>query len=192
MNQRRHIVITGTGRAGTTFLVELLTHLGLETGFSIESIQQMKDVHGRAGLEHDIRNGNCPFIVKSPYFCDYADLIAKREDISIEHVFVPIRDLNAAAESRRFVTRTGLKSLPLLRRLKHHIFKREGFAGGLWHIKSQTRRKQEDILAGKLYKLLLAISTMNTSMTLIRYPRLFLSIQQTRTGLAQYYLPDFL
>ena len=37
MTPRRHVVITGTGRAGTSFLVELLTHLGLETGFGVES-----------------------------------------------------------------------------------------------------------------------------------------------------------
>ena len=33
--QRRHLVITGVGRSGTTFLVELLTGLGLDTGFHV-------------------------------------------------------------------------------------------------------------------------------------------------------------
>lgn len=54
MFSRPHVVITGTGRTGTTFLVELLTHLELDTGFTAESVTQMKDQTGRAGLEHDI------------------------------------------------------------------------------------------------------------------------------------------
>lgn len=30
---KHHIIISGTGRAGTTFLVQLLTELELDTGF---------------------------------------------------------------------------------------------------------------------------------------------------------------
>ena len=30
---RRHLVTTGVGRSGTTYLVELPTRLGLDTGF---------------------------------------------------------------------------------------------------------------------------------------------------------------
>jgi hypothetical protein len=32
MNAKSHILISGTGRAGTTFLVELPTELGFDTG----------------------------------------------------------------------------------------------------------------------------------------------------------------
>ncbi len=66
MYKRKHILITGTGRAGTTFMVELLTHLGLDTGFNADTVTGLKDEMGRAGLEKDIRNNDCPFIVKSP------------------------------------------------------------------------------------------------------------------------------
>jgi len=174
MTIRRHVVITGTGRAGTTFLVELFTHLGLETGFNTESILRMKDQHSSAGLERDIRNNNCPFIVKSPWFCDYAEQVMSRDDISIEHVFIPIRDLNAAAESRRHVTRTGIQKLPFFKRftrmVKPNISNK--FTGGLWHTKSIDPGKQEDILVKQLYKLMLAISEKTTPVTLIRYPRL--------------------
>ena len=99
-----HVVITGTGRAGTTFLVELLTAVGCDTGFSSESIK-MKDPQLPAGLERDIRKDICPFIVKSPWFCDYADDILSQIDLRITHVFVPMRDLFNAAESRRQMSR---------------------------------------------------------------------------------------
>ena len=55
--------------------------------------------NARAGLEQDVRNGNAPYIIKSPWFCDYAEEVLKRDDIQIEHIFVPMRDLHAAAES---------------------------------------------------------------------------------------------
>lgn len=31
---KRHIIISGTGRAGATFLVQLFTALGIDTGFT--------------------------------------------------------------------------------------------------------------------------------------------------------------
>lgn len=154
MTSRNHVVITGTGRAGTSFLVELLTHLGLDTGFDIDSVGNLKDKIGRAGLEHDIRNPNCPYIVKSPWFCDYAQPVIQQENIKLEHIFIPIRELSAAAESRRFVTQTG------------------STAGGLWHTNSTELGVQENILTMQIYKLMFAISDSQVPITLIRYPKL--------------------
>jgi len=154
MSPRHHVVITGTGRAGTTFLVELLTHLGLDTGFEPNSVKQQKGQHGRAGLEHDIRKANCPFVVKSPWFCEFAEEVVSRNDILIEHIFIPVRNLNAAAESRRFVAKTGSKM------------------GGLWHTESSEPGVQESILLRKIYKLVLAISGIEIPITLMRYPKL--------------------
>ncbi|MDA0921208.1 MAG: hypothetical protein O2945_19235, partial [Planctomycetota bacterium] len=112
-----------------------------------------------------------PFIVKSPWFCDYAEEVICRDDILIEHIFIPIRNLNAAAESRRHVSETGLSKLSFLARLKH-IIKPRLFAGGLWHTKSSNSKKQENILLMQMYKLMLAISDAEIPVTLIRYPRL--------------------
>ena len=151
---RRHAVITGTGRAGTTFLVELLTHLGLETGFSTNEASRQKSKIGRAGLEKDIRQKNCPYIVKSPWFCDYAKEVVHRKDILIDHIFIPIRNLHAAAESRRYVTKTGSPE------------------GGLWYTNSTQRGDQENILLMQLYKLLHAISDTEIPITLLSYPRI--------------------
>lgn len=151
---RRHAVITGTGRAGTTFLVELLTHLGLETGFSTTEASRQKSKIGRAGLEKDIRQNGCPYIVKSPWFCDYAKEVVHRKDIHIDHIFIPIRNLHAAAESRRYVTKTGSPE------------------GGLWYTNSTQIGDQENILLMQLYKLLHAISDTEIPITLLSYPRI--------------------
>jgi len=166
-----HMVITGTGRSGTTFLVELLTRLGLETGFSVDDIESNKYKEARAGLEHDIRQKDSPYIVKSPYFCDYAEEVICREDIVIDHVFIPIRDLYAAAESRRYVEKTTISNFPFIKRLKHKIKQKE-VPGGLWYARPGNPGVQEEVLLKKIYKLMLDISDANIPVTLMRYPRI--------------------
>jgi hypothetical protein len=151
--------------------VELLTYLGLDTGFSVNSVGAMKDQNARAGLEHDLRKENCPYIVKSPWFCDYCEEVLHREDLAIEHIFVPIRDLKAAAQSRRYVSSMGIARLSLLARIKHFIHK-ESFKGGLWHVRPINAEQQEVVLMRQVYKLMLMASGHQVPITLIRYPML--------------------
>lgn len=96
----RKTIITGTGRAGTTFLVRLLTELGLDTGFTRETWRKDFHEHSQAGLEHDITAPDAPYIVKNPALCtELAPLLAAGV-VEIDHAFIPIRELNAAALSR--------------------------------------------------------------------------------------------
>jgi len=171
MSPRRHVVITGTGRSGTTFLVELLTHLGLDTGFTLERLQAKIHKVARAGLEHDIRRENCPYIVKAPAFCEYAEEVIRRSDIAIEHVFVPMRDLYSAAESRRFVENSTLSGASFLERLALNETQQE-LIGGLVGTTSTELGAQEEILLRRIYALLLAISEAAVPVTFIRFPRL--------------------
>jgi hypothetical protein len=171
MPTRHHVVITGTGRAGTTFLVELLTHLGLDTGYSPKSVTRNKFPEARAGLEHDIRQSHCPFVVKSPDFCDYVDEVIYRDDLVIDHIFVPFRDLDAAAESRRYVHQTSVATLSLAKKVLHKLVPRV-LAGGLWHTWTTKPGAQEAVLLRKIYQLMFAIADTTIPITLIRYPHL--------------------
>jgi hypothetical protein len=166
---RRHIVISGTGRAGTTFLVELLTHLGLDTGFTPQKLELRKDENARAGLERDIRNERSPYVIKSPQFCDMAEEVLAAGDIIIEHVFIPMRDVHAAAESRRYVRAAAQARESLLTRMAKTLRPRRD-PGGLWH--TTNGHEQEIILLQKLYNLLLALSGAEIPVTLLRFPRL--------------------
>src|SRR5687768_14392550 len=97
---RNHVVITGTGRAGTTFLIHLLTCLGLDTGYDASTIEL--PLLSRSGMELDVRAPTAPYIVKSPHICDLVeDLLAA--SIRIEHAIIPVRNFDAAAESRAYV-----------------------------------------------------------------------------------------
>lgn len=165
---RRHVVISGTGRTGTSFLVELLTHLGLDTGYAPEEIEKSKFKLARAGLEYDIRKPNAPFIVKSPWFCDYSDEVLSCDDIIVEHVFVPVRDLKAAAESRRFVTAQTMSTMPLLKRLWYRQFSK-AVKGG---VHTRDGDHQEEVLLGQVYNLALSLSGTTVPVTLLRYPKI--------------------
>jgi hypothetical protein len=150
-------VISGTGRTGTTFLVVLLTELGLDTGFRPGRAAGRIDEVARAGLEHDIRRDGCPYVVKNPRFCTYAQSVVDRDDIAIDHVFIPVRDLHAAAQSRRHVSEEASTAR---------------IAGGLWHTQSAEPGDQEEALLRQLYELLLVLSGTSIPVTLMRYPRL--------------------
>jgi hypothetical protein len=171
MKQRKHIVITGTGRTGTTFLIELLTHLGLDTGFDATHLKRYKNPLGRAGLEYNVGLEGSPYIVKHPSFCDYADEIIARDDIVIEHIFIPIRDLYAAAESRRFVAKNNIQEASFLDKIKFLLGKSKAFAGGLLQTNSLKSNSQEAVLLNMIYKLMLAVSDSSIDITLINYPR---------------------
>lgn len=164
----RHVIISGTGRAGTSFLVELLTHLGLDTGYAPEELERRKFKMARAGLEHDIRKPGAPYIVKSPWFCDYSDEVLKRDDITIEHVFVPVRDLKAAAESRRFVTTQTVANMPLLKRLWYRQFPK-AVKGGVHTVDGEHL---EEALLSQVYNLALSLSGTTVPVTLLRYPKI--------------------
>ena len=49
-----HILIGGTGRAGTTLLVQWFTVMGFDTGFSVEEALDRVDPISNAGLEHSL------------------------------------------------------------------------------------------------------------------------------------------
>ncbi|MCY3684157.1 MAG: hypothetical protein OXH16_22400 [Gemmatimonadetes bacterium] len=169
---RKHVVISGTGRTGTTFLVQLLTYLGLDTGFKPDDLE----VHeiSNAGLEHDIRRNDVPYIVKSPWFCNYAEEVVLREDIHIEHVFIPVRDLFSAAESRRQVTRKALVKSTLKQRIRHFFQPRVAVPGGVY---AANPGHQELVLLEQFYKLSLALSRTFIPITLLNFPEI---IQNSR------------
>lgn len=153
---KHHVVISGTGRAGTTLLVQLLTVLGMDTGFDSPTAQIFPNCN--AGMELDLRQPEAPYIIKSPWLCDYLDEVVREGRIAIDHAIVPIRELYAAAESRRDVSR---KAGPVSRP--------DQVPGGLWHTTSPD--EQETVLTRQLYKLLCAIADHDIPMTLLSFPK---------------------
>lgn len=98
-----HLVIAGTGRAGTTFLVRWLGACGLDVG---EWGPDAYDEAARAGLERSLLTPGpdpLPHVVKDPWLWAYCNDV---DPTTIDLLVVPVRDsLEAAAESRVRVER---------------------------------------------------------------------------------------
>ena len=106
--QDGHILITGTGRSGTTLLVEYFTALGFDTGHTVETTRRHVDEISRAGLEHGlrgIRGKPLPYVAKAPSFTRNLGGALQDGTVSVRACIVPMRDLYSAAESRRDVAR---------------------------------------------------------------------------------------
>jgi hypothetical protein len=99
--EKKHkVIITGTGRAGTTLLVELLTELGLDTGYTSSSRGQDYHEHCNAGLEREIEDPKAPYIVKNPALCETLPTLLANGQITIDFALIPIRRLDQASASR--------------------------------------------------------------------------------------------
>lgn len=105
--RRRHAVIAGTGRAGTTFLVRFLQECGLDGPAEERSV----DDRARAGLEHHLLDDNAPYVVKDPWLFAYCDAIDP-ESVTIDALVVPVRELMAAASSRILQERIAMAEGP--------------------------------------------------------------------------------
>lgn len=153
---KHHLLISGTGRAGTTFLVQLLTELGLETGF----VNSTDGVHAacNAGMEwsvEEIFKHSAPYVVKSPAVSEHIDRILETPGVVVDCMIIPVRDLHAAAESRRTNARRAgnVKT-----------------AGGLWLTKNP--RKQEAALAMQFHSLVHSLTQHDVPMIWLHFPRL--------------------
>jgi hypothetical protein len=158
---KNHVIISGTGRTGSTFIVKILTKLGLETGFSPENLEENIFPECQAGLEMDIRMPDAPYIIKSPWICDYIDELLDNKNIHIEFAIIPIRDIRDVAQSRISVSNN--------RDIEKYKNPSDA-PGGLWG--TENPKRQEYILYQKLMKLILSLSAKNIPMIFIHFPKL--------------------
>lgn len=155
-----HSVITGFGRAGTTFLVILATRLGIDTGFTLETATNAHP--GRAGLEIRELSSRSPYLVKDPRYCHLLGPALMRDPaLVIDCVIAPIRSIKAAAESRALAqqAQTGARSGSGAR-----------VAGGLWLTDDAAR--QETVLREQLVSLIETVARHDIPLILLWYPRL--------------------
>jgi len=145
------IIICGTGRAGTTLLVALLSDLGLDTGF-----HPGMRINGKAGgLETDVeRRAETPRIIKSPGLSTRLGRLLEEGAIEVEHVIVPVRDLEIAAASRVRVAGYG-----------RFLGVRGGFTG------TRSASHQRAVLDSMLAELVWTLTRFDLPHTLLEFPR---------------------
>lgn len=109
MNMDGKILIAGTGRAGTSSLVRLLTRLGFDTGFTPERDGYNPAIRAGCELSWSGNPRDCapsaewletaPRIIKSPYLSCHLEKMVE-QGTKIDHVLIPVRDIEKATWSR--------------------------------------------------------------------------------------------
>lgn len=145
------VIITGTGRAGTTFLVRLLTELGLDTGYNTKTWRKYYQEHCQAGLEHEIEDPESPYIVKNPALCESLSGVLVRGRVIIDHALIPVRSLADAANSR--IRIGGQGDVP----------------GGLWGTSEPAQ--QQAALAERFHGLVETLALHDIPHTFLYFPR---------------------
>ncbi len=93
------ILITGTGRSGTTFLMIILTLLNMDTGFNKENYEEYISTNCNSGLENFI---DVPYqIIKKPSFIYEIENMIIKDNLKIKYVIIPIRDNQQVSLSRK-------------------------------------------------------------------------------------------
>jgi hypothetical protein len=164
------VYISGTGRAGTTMLIQLLTELGLDTGFKDADPTKHYFELARAGYEWDLSDIGGPRFQKSPYLCDRLDEIVSR-GVKIDYLIVPVRDTADAAQSR----------IKVQIATSGHADGEE-VAGGLWS--TTQAAQQESILNAKLSSLIEVAVRYDISLIFLAYPRHVLDAEYAYEKLA--------
>jgi len=124
------VLITGTGRCGTTFLIKLFSFLDFDTGFNRNNYKKFIFPNCNSGMESNYNSNN--YILKSPYFMSNIEEIINDKSIKIKNVIIPIRNLHLSAKSR---VKYGNKG------------------GGLWNAKDEISQVQfyKDIITNYIY-----------------------------------------
>jgi hypothetical protein len=155
MHAKHYRIVSGTGRAGTTLLMRILSRAGVNTGFDPDALEGAVDDVAHAGLERDLRQRPDCDVVKSPWIATYIEEVLAAPDIVIDHAILCMRDLRAAAESRRRVQR------------KRHTAKPVN--GGLWG--TTDPNAQEGLLAVAFFHLVFHLTRHGVPITFLHFPR---------------------
>ena len=168
-----HLIIAGTGRAGTSFLVRYLTELGLDTTLSRHGDRADWDVEANAGLESPLVFGdNLPYVVKSPWISEYIDQILGEKRFKIDAFVVPVRDLVEAATSRVVLEQRSIhQHNPWMADRLDRTWETYGHtAGGL--VYSLNPLDQARLLAVQFHRLVLKASEAGVPIVFPVFPRI--------------------
>lgn len=165
------IVITGTGRAGTTLLVQVLDDLGLDTGLA-EGKLSPYGPSVRAGLESRLDDPDAPTVVKDMTLGFRLRELLDGGEVQIRHVIIPDRRLDVAAASR--IRAAGYGRLP---------FRRGALTGTL------RATEQRRILETMRAEILTVLDEFGIPYTVLEFPRFATDAAYTHASLAAV-LPD--
>lgn len=183
---KRHLLITGTGRAGTSFLVRYLDALGFETHFSRFGEHATWDEAANAGAENlplSVLDDQLPYIVKSPWAGEFIDQMLADPGVALDAVVIPMRDLDDAAASRAIVElRDIVEHNDFMTKLDHPWAHRGPTPGGI--VYSLHPLDQARILALGFHHLVERLTAADVPIVFLNFPRLALDADYLHAKLA--------
>lgn len=169
-HRRHHLLIAGTGRAGTSALVQYLTALGLETHLAKRSDADWYN-SAQAGLEDlPFAAPDLPYVIKSPWSHQVIDQVLADPNIKLDAVLVPIRDLLEAATSRSIVQLQAMHQDAAWMTQMTTTWDQWGSAPG-GAIYSVNPIDQERLLAVGFHRLLERVAQADVPIVLLAFPR---------------------
>lgn len=171
---RHHLIIAGTGRSGTTFLVRFFTALGLDTHLSRRGTDARLDEHALAGLE-DFPFGpdadDLPYLIKNPMLYEFVDQMIASKTIQIDGVIIPVRNLRDATTSRLALERRAMyEHMPWLASMDEAWQTAGNVPGGL--IFSLSALDEARTLSMGLHLLVERLVRANVPMVFLDFPRI--------------------
>jgi hypothetical protein len=173
----RHLLIGGTGRAGTSFLVRYLAGLGLDTHLGRRGEADW-DEAANAGLEDTLLPGMAadalPYVVKSAWLHEWIDdALAQGSAFRVDAVIVPVRPLHEAAASRVVLEMRAIhEKAPWMAERERSWDQWGGAAGG--GVFSLHPLDQARVLAVGFHHLLERVVRADVPLVLLDFPRLVL------------------
>jgi hypothetical protein len=170
---RHHLLISGTGRAGTSFLVRYLAGMGLETHLDIHGDGQWFE-EANAGFE-DLPilepHNRLPYVIKSPWLCEFVDSALENAALRLDAVIIPVRDLTEAAASRVVLELQSIhKTQPVMSELNHTWQTWGQTPGGV--VFSLNPIDQARLLAVWFHRLVERLTKAEIPMAFLSFPRL--------------------
>ncbi|MHB1305157.1 MAG: hypothetical protein ACYCZB_17090 [Acidiphilium sp.] len=183
---KRHLLITGTGRAGTSFLVRYLDALGFETHFSRFGEHATWDEAANAGAENlplSALDDQLPYVVKSPWAGEFIDQVLADPGVALDAVVIPMRDLDDAAASRAIVElRDIVEHNDFMTKLDQPWAHRGPTPGGI--VYSLHPLDQARILALGFHHLVERLTAADVPIVFLNFPRLALDADYLHAKLA--------
>lgn len=168
----KHLLIAGTGRAGTSFLVRYLTHLGLETTISRSGAAAQWDTQANAGFENiPLPNSDdLPYVIKSPWTYQFIQELLANQAMEFDAILIPMRDLTEAAASRCIIELQEMhRTLPWMAQ-QGHTWENIGHTpGGV--VYSANPVDQARLLAVGFHQLLQEVVKADIPIVLLSFPR---------------------
>jgi hypothetical protein len=100
---RHHLIVAGTGRAGASLLLEILSACGLDTELNRSGGATSHEA-ADAGIETlPLAHRDQPYVLTSPWTYQFLDELLYRKEVKIDGLIVPMCDLREATASRIIV-----------------------------------------------------------------------------------------